>query len=40
MWTEPGRFDREITSFIARVNAREDRESFANRVLNQRYARR
>ena len=40
MWTEPGRFDREISSFLARVNAREDRESYANRQQNQRYQRR
>ena len=40
MRTEPGRFDREIRSFIGRINAHEDRESYANREQNQRYQRR
>lgn len=40
MWDAPGRFDREIVHFIARVTATEDKEAFTNREANQRYARR
>jgi non-heme chloroperoxidase len=40
MWTEPGRFDREIIHFIGRVTSDADeREKFANQSANQRYKR-
>lgn len=39
MWDEPGRFDREIGHFIARVTAEIDPDKFENRALNQRYQR-